>query len=112
MKLSNLEEDFKEWLDMMGYTGYEMQYLPRIKGRKWRIDFAYPNLKIAIEVQGVNYVTGFGHQDPSQMKKDFEKINALVSEGWRVFLFLGRGDTGDSYGYLSKVLKQELKNSQ
>jgi len=108
-KLSNLEIEFKAWLDLMSYGGYVMQYSPRIKYRKWRIDFAYPDLKIAVEIQGINYTTGYGHQNPSAMKKDYEKNNALVSEGWRVFYFTGSGDSADSYGYLSDVLKEELK---
>jgi very-short-patch-repair endonuclease len=107
-KLSNLEIKFKAWLDLCKFDGYEMQYSPKIKGRKWRIDFAYVDLKIGIEIQGINYTTGYGHQDPSTMKKDYEKNNALVSEGWRMFYFTGNGDSADSHGYLSEVLRSCL----
>lgn len=107
-KLSKLELKFKAWLDLAGLDGYVMQYSPRLRGRRYRIDFAYPELKIGIEIQGMNYVTGFGHQDPSQIKKDFEKNNMLVCEGWRMFYFTGNGDSGDSHGYLSETLRREL----
>ncbi len=107
-KLSDLEIKFMEWLNLMGYIGYVIQYSPKIKGRKWRLDFAYPCHKIGIEIQGINYTTGYGHQNPSTIKKDYEKHNALTSEGWRMFYFTGSGDSADSYGYLSGILRNCL----
>ena len=108
---SKLEEKFIEWMGLAGLTGYELQYLPRICGRKWRLDVAFPDIKVAAEIQGVNYTTGFGHQNPSQMKSDYEKFNALQADGWKVFLFLGRGDTAESHSYFKETVKR-LRSSQ
>jgi very-short-patch-repair endonuclease len=46
------------------------------------VDFAYPELKLAIEVDG------FGvHGTPRAMAKDFVRQNGLVPYGWRVLRF-------------------------
>ncbi|WP_263079249.1 endonuclease domain-containing protein [Endozoicomonas sp. Mp262] len=54
--------------------------------RLWRADFAYPKLKILIEVQGGVWVNG-GHSRGSGQNKDFEKFNAAQLEGWSVYQF-------------------------
>ena len=46
------------------------------------VDFAYPDIKLAIEVDG------FGvHGTPGAMAKDFVRQNGLVPFGWRVLRF-------------------------
>jgi len=46
------------------------------------VDFAYPDIKLAIEVDG------FGvHGTPRAMAKDFVRQNGLVPYGWRVLRF-------------------------
>ena len=49
------------------------------------VDFAYPDVKLAIEVDG------FGvHGTPRAMAKDFVRQNGLVPYGWRVLRFTWR----------------------
>jgi len=49
------------------------------------VDFAYPAVKLAIEVDG------FGvHGTPRAMSKDFVRQNGLVPYGWRVLRFTWR----------------------
>jgi very-short-patch-repair endonuclease len=49
------------------------------------VDFAYPDIKLAIEVDG------FGvHGTPRAMAKDFVRQNGLVPYGWRVLRFTWR----------------------
>ncbi len=63
--------------------------------RKWRFDFAWPELMIAVEVEGV---THFGnnkngtmkigrHQTAKGYEADCEKYNAAALAGWKVFRF-------------------------
>lgn len=54
--------------------------------RKWRFDYAIPDLKIAIEYEGLiskksrhTTITGF--------TKDTEKYNAAIKGGWKVFRY-------------------------
>lgn len=49
--------------------------------RKWRLDFAFPEQKVAVEVQGAV------HRIKSRYKSDIEKFNHLTLEGWAVLLF-------------------------
>lgn len=52
--------------------------------RKWRFDYAYPELKIAIEVDG-GIFTGGRHSGGVGQLKDMEKMNAAASAQWLVF---------------------------
>jgi very-short-patch-repair endonuclease len=51
--------------------------------RKWRVDFAYPDKKIAIEVEGGIYTKG-RHVRGQGYEKDCEKYNELAICGWRL----------------------------
>lgn len=51
--------------------------------RLWRFDFAYPDLKLAIEVDGGTWSNG-AHSRGAGIAKDCEKLAAAVILGWRV----------------------------
>lgn len=53
------------------------------RSRLWRFDFAWPDKKIAVEIDGnAWHVRGGGrHSSPS----DLEKMSAAAALGWRVF---------------------------
>lgn len=55
--------------------------------RKWRFDFAWPPIKLAVEIDGF----GFGHQAPNRIEDNHMKQNAAVLQGWRVFRFTSAG---------------------
>jgi very-short-patch-repair endonuclease len=55
--------------------------------RKWRIDFAFPETKIAIEIEGGVYQRG-RHNRPIGYIKDLEKYNALQIDGWKLLRYL------------------------
>ena len=50
--------------------------------RKWRFDFAFPSIKIAVEVEGRGR-----HQSFSGFEADAEKYNAAIKLGWRVLRY-------------------------
>lgn len=52
--------------------------------RKWRFDYACPELKIAIEVDG-GIFTGGRHSGGVGQLKDMEKMNNACALGWLVF---------------------------
>ena len=52
--------------------------------RKWRFDYAIPEHKIAIEVEGGVW-TGGRHTSPQGFLGDMEKYNTATLMGWRVF---------------------------
>ncbi len=52
--------------------------------RRWRFDYAIPEHKIALEVEGGVW-TGGRHTSPKGFLNDIEKYNAATLMGWRVF---------------------------
>ena len=51
--------------------------------RKWRFDYARPDLKIAIEIDG-GVFTGGRHSGGIGQVKDWEKLNEAAVMGWCV----------------------------
>lgn len=54
--------------------------------RKWRFDFAWPELKVAVEIEGGTW-SGGAHTRGAHFAKDCEKYNAAAELGWLVFRF-------------------------
>jgi very-short-patch-repair endonuclease len=51
--------------------------------RKWRMDYAWPEHKVALEVEGGVW-TGGRHTRPMGFLADCEKYNAAAVLGWRI----------------------------
>ena len=51
--------------------------------RLWRFDFAWPDHKLALEVDGGIWVRG-AHGRGTGIQRDQEKLNAAAVLGWRV----------------------------
>lgn len=92
LKLSNrqqLERAFETMLKTGGVTGWvrEHQFHP---SRKWRIDFAFPAAKLAVELDGLLYDGPGGHQTVDGICADAEKAEALLVAGWRLYRVPGQ----------------------
>jgi very-short-patch-repair endonuclease len=61
------------------------QYEVELEGSTYFIDFAYPRVKLAIEVDGYEQ-----HSSPRAMQRDLERQNNLVAAGWTVLRFTWR----------------------
>ncbi|MFL6083420.1 MAG: hypothetical protein ACJ74F_09465 [Mycobacterium sp.] len=48
-------------------------------GRTWRVDFAWPERRVAVEYDGFDW-----HSDPEQLRRDRQKRAALQEMGWTV----------------------------
>ena len=73
--------------------------------RGFRFDGAWPDRKIAYEVQGGIW-TGGKHGRGAGIAKDFEKLNEAILLGWRVFQFeTGEISNGRAAVLLSRVLR-------
>ena len=59
---------------------FELKFHPT---RKWRFDLAWPDQKVALEVQGGIW-TGGRHNRPAAMLKEWEKLNTAAGMGWRM----------------------------
>jgi len=52
--------------------------------REWRFDFAFPQVLLAVEIQGF----GSGHTSYTGMHKDYEKHNAAIDMGWDIYYLM------------------------
>jgi very-short-patch-repair endonuclease len=53
--------------------------------RKWAADFAWPDTKVILEVNGGTYLQG-AHSRGSRQRKDYEKWTSISLMGWRLIL--------------------------
>src|SRR5689334_15918158 len=52
--------------------------------RRWRFDYAWPEQRVALEVEGGVWVGG-AHNRGKHFLNDMDKYNAAALRGWRVF---------------------------
>ena len=59
--------------------------------RRWRFDYAIPEIKLAIEYNGHSGFVGksgaSGHSSIKGLTNDAEKLNSAIGCGWRVLQF-------------------------
>ena len=92
-KISHLENKFFQLLKQEKIPLPEKEY-KFDSTRKWRFDFAYPKIKLAIEIEGAVWTQG-RHTRGSGFIKDCEKYNQATLLGWRLLRYhadsLGQG---------------------
>ena len=77
------------YADMLGdaldarFPGRMLREYQPVKDRKFRIDFAFPMEKVAVEFDGYRY-HGFSKKG---FKQGLERQNILVAHGWRVLRY-------------------------
>lgn len=105
MKKSDLEITFKQQLRDLIIDGFQEEFY-FAKPRRFRFDFANPELKIAIELEGGTWSKGKSrHTTGKGFRDDCRKYNIAGSLGWTVY----RGDAtmvrrGELVNFLKKVL--------
>jgi very-short-patch-repair endonuclease len=82
---SHLEALFELHLRARGITGYvrEYRFAPP---RRWRLDFAFPDQRIAVECEGATWSCG-RHTRGRGFANDCEKYNAAALARWTVLRF-------------------------
>ena len=74
--------------------------------RRWRLDFANVSSKVALEIDGGEFLTGKkkgAHNRGSQMANDYEKRNAAIELGWVVFQLTGAMVNNDPLGWAKRI---------
>jgi len=90
--VSKGEDEFELQLRAIGFGGWVREYKFH-PTRKWRLDFAHPELMIAVEVEGITF---YGknkdgsmklgrHQTGKGMEADLEKYQEAMLLGWLVY---------------------------
>ena len=88
MPANNLEADFEFWLGCENLPPHVRQFKFH-PTRRWRFDFAWPDRKVAVEIDGLLYDAPGGHQTVRGRLNDCEKYEAALNLGWRVYCVPG-----------------------
>lgn len=85
----------------------EYRFDDRPKARKWRFDFAWPSLKIAVEVEGGTWSNG-RHTRGAGYIADAQKYNEAVLQGWHVLRFTGEAiKSGEAVTQIERLIQQK-----
>lgn len=84
---SALEAAFAYQLDALGLVGYAREFVA-IPGRRFRWDFAWPQHRLLVEINGGTFTRG-GHSTGLGIRRDYEKNNLAQLAGWRTLAFDG-----------------------
>ena len=72
--------------------------------RKWRLDYAWPDIRLAVEIEGGVWKEGGGrHNRASGFIADIDKYNMLVEEEWFLLRYLPKHI---NYDQIVRVYKQ------
>jgi very-short-patch-repair endonuclease len=86
---SKLEEKFAYYLDLFGVAGAVVEFpFAKEQGRRFRFDFAWPEERVFVELEGGTWVSG-RHVRGAGFASDLEKLNLATSLGWRGLRFTG-----------------------
>lgn len=86
MEQSELEEVFRYYVGLLSELPPPVAQFKAIPGRKFRFDFAWPEKRLLVEIQGGIWTNG-GHSRGAGMKRDHEKANMAAALGYRVMYF-------------------------
>ena len=101
--VSDLEESVAWQVRVAGLPAPEREYRFSER-RRFRFDFAWPDHKVALEVDGGEWVNG-RHVRGAGVRRDAEKQCLAAVEGWRVLRANGSMvDDGTVLGFLKEVL--------
>lgn len=84
--MKELEDCYAAQLDEGGFAGQYERECSIIPGRKFKFDFIFRKLKLAVEIQGGVW-SGGAHGRPNGIVRDYEKLNLAVLHGWSVLQF-------------------------
>lgn len=112
---SSLERTFETLWHLMAGPAYVREY-EALPPRRWRLDAAWPDLRIGVELDGGGWNRGRHHREEG-FTNDCIKGNALALAGWTVFHFTPSMLDNDPHGHLAPLVdfvrqKQHERNMQ
>lgn len=79
------------------------EYRPALD-RRWRVDFAWPDHSLIVEVEGGSFVGG-RHTRGAGFEADCEKYNLLTLAGWSVLRVTGKQiESGVAAAWIERAL--------
>ena len=83
--MNALEEMFALQCEQAGFPAPLREYAA-VPGRRFRWDFAWPEQRVLVEINGGTYAH-MGHSTGPGIARDYEKSNLAMLAGWRMFVF-------------------------
>jgi len=83
---SHLEQTFDKMWELLSKDAepvHELRFHPK---RRWRFDRAFPDEKVAVEIEGGVYMNG-RHNRGKGMIDDMDKYNEALLNGWIVLRY-------------------------
>lgn len=113
MSVSRIEEDFFVQMQWAKLPAPEREYRA-ISGRAFRFDFAWPDSRLLVEVQGgvwgVKKGNKTGHNTGVGINRDCEKSNLATLAGWRVLsVTTNHIRTGQALRWVQKALDKPVR---
>lgn len=84
--MSELEDALFNQIRLVGLPEPEREF-KAIPNRRFRFDFAWVEQKLLVEVQGGIYQYHPSHTSAGKIRRDCEKLNLAVLQGYRVLHF-------------------------
>ena len=106
---SELEEELEQQLALLQFPAHVREHMFH-PVRRWRFDFAWPALMLAVEVEGATWAGG-RHTRGSGFAKDCIKYNEAALLGWTVLRFTGAMvKDGQAVAYIEQGIKNARQN--
>ena len=83
--MSHLEDTLAAQATLSRLPAFQREF-KAIPGRKFSFDFAWPERRLLVEVQGGTWGKG-AHSSGAGISRDTEKLNLAVLRGWKVLQF-------------------------
>lgn len=102
-----LEQALAHQIRLAGLPTPATQHRP-LRGRRMAFDFAYPERRLLIEVQGGTRLgQRGGHTSHAGMNRDAEKLNLATLAGWRVLVVTGEQvRSGQALAWIEEALEE------
>lgn len=110
MGKSNLEQALLSQIRIVGLPMPEREFRA-IPKRRFKWDFAYPDRKLLIEVQGGiwagKYGKQSGHTSGTGLNRDYEKNNLAVCHGYKVLYFTSNMiESGEAVSKIEEAMNE------
>ena len=104
-KKSELEERMALLIKVSPWCGVPKRQFRFCPERRWKIDFAWPDEKVALEVEGGTW-SGGRHVRGKGFEADCEKYNELAVMGWQLVRVTGNMiRSGTALRYLERIFR-------
>ncbi|GIV86606.1 MAG: hypothetical protein KatS3mg054_0635 [Chloroflexus sp.] len=108
MNPDRLNDEFAFQLSAYGIA-YEREYRA-VPERRFRWDFALPDVRVLVEVQGGIWMRErTGHTSGRGVRRDCEKANLAALHGWRTLFFTpDMVRSGEAIAMIERIIRQTL----